>query len=116
MNQLSMLISILLSSFLCSIIAGAAWLLTNKSPDKEKLSPYECGFNPFNQSGHPVSIKFFLIAILFLVFDLEVVLILPWSVTTGLNFVLSQTMVWGFIIFLAWGLVYEWLAGGLEWE
>nr|AEP83091.1 NADH dehydrogenase subunit 3 [Alatina alata] len=107
---------ILISTILSLLIAVAAWFLSDKDPDKEKLSPYECGFDPFGQTGHPISIKFFLVAILFLVFDLEVSLLLPWSFSLSQTEWFNQIIVWVFLIILAWGLLYEWIAGGLEWE
>lgn len=67
------LVAILLSV----VIPFASFLLTEKSPDKEKLSVYECGFSPIYQPGKPFSVRFFIIAILFLVFDLEIVLLFP---------------------------------------
>nr|WOE91084.1 NADH dehydrogenase subunit 3 [Morbakka sp. MKL-2023] len=115
--EVYILIVFLLLSFIISLVIGvAAWLLSERSPDKEKLSPYECGFDPFGQPGHPISIKFFLVAILFLIFDLEVVLLLPWAVSFGQCTLFSQGFVWVFLLLLVLGLVYEWASGGLEWE
>jgi NADH:ubiquinone oxidoreductase subunit 3 (subunit A) len=68
---------IIFSVVLSIIIAIASYLLTDKSPDKEKVSVYECGFDPFHSPGKPFSIRFFLIAILFLVFDLEISYLFP---------------------------------------
>jgi NADH:ubiquinone oxidoreductase subunit 3 (subunit A) len=71
------IIFILLSLIICSILSTASLLLSNKSPDREKVTVYECGFNPFHSPGQPFSIRFFLIAILFLIFDLEVSFLFP---------------------------------------
>jgi len=71
------LLIILFSAVLSIVIAVASYLLTDKSPDKEKVSVYECGFDPFHSPGKPFSIRFFLIAILFLVFDLEISYLFP---------------------------------------
>ena len=68
---------ILISLILSTIICSASFLLSDKSPDKEKVSVYECGFDPFHSPGEPFSIKFFLIAILFLIFDLEISYLFP---------------------------------------
>nr|AET13169.1 NADH dehydrogenase subunit 3 [Chironex fleckeri] len=116
MEGLVLVLSITFSALLSVVIGFAAWFFSTKTPDKEKLSPYECGFDPIDQLGNPVSVKFFLIAILFLVFDLEVALLLPWSRTVGAIPLYNQGLVWVFILFLVWGLVYEWVAGGLDWE
>lgn len=110
------LLIIIFSVVLSIIIAIASYLLTDKSPDKEKVSVYECGFDPFHSPGKPFSIRFFLIAILFLVFDLEISYLFPWSCCTNLITLKGQIIVIVFLIILTLGLIYEWLKGGLEWE
>nr|AQN67702.1 NADH dehydrogenase subunit 3 [Semicossyphus reticulatus] len=107
-----MLISILLST----ILAIVSFWLPQMTPDHEKLSPYECGFDPLGSARLPFSLRFFLVAILFLLFDLEIALLLPlpWGdqlaspVTT---FVWASTV----LVLLTLGLIYEWTQGGLEW-
>nr|AET13187.1 NADH dehydrogenase subunit 3 [Carybdea xaymacana] len=116
MESFILLIFLVVSFLLSLIIAFAAWFLSDKAPDREKLSPYECGFDPFGQPGHPISIKFFLIAILFLIFDLEITLLIPWGYSFGGSSWFNFKLALIFIFLLVWGLVYEWLAGGLEWE
>nr|APG38538.1 NADH dehydrogenase subunit 3 [Kaloula sp. East Luzon] len=97
-------------------LALASFWLPALNPDTEKLSPYECGFDPLGSARLPYSMRFFLVAILFLLFDLEVALLLPSPWATQL---LSPThaISWAFIIItiLMIGLIYEWLKGGLEW-
>nr|YP_010570397.1 NADH dehydrogenase subunit 3 [Ophiophthalmus serratus]UZG65885.1 NADH dehydrogenase subunit 3 [Ophiophthalmus serratus] len=81
-----------------------------------KASPYECGFDPLNSSRLPFSFRFFLIAILFLIFDLEIALLIP--LPFSLNFTYYQNSIFFlalFIIILSIGLYYEWISGGLEW-
>nr|YP_009700632.1 NADH dehydrogenase subunit 3 [Xenopus muelleri]QEQ13729.1 NADH dehydrogenase subunit 3 [Xenopus muelleri] len=101
---------------LSSILAVLSFWLPQITPDLEKLSPYECGFDPLGSARLPFSMRFFLIAILFLLFDLEIALLLPspWAVQ-----LISPSMVitWAAIILtlLTLGLVYEWTQGGLEW-
>nr|QLI49139.1 NADH dehydrogenase subunit 3 [Natrix natrix] len=85
-------------------------------PDINKLSPYECGFDPFGNARTPISIQFFLVAILFILFDLEIILLLPipWSMNTNpptTTIMLTTTL----LMILTLGLLYEWLQGGLEW-
>nr|YP_008474746.1 NADH dehydrogenase subunit 3 [Oocatochus rufodorsatus]AGS12970.1 NADH dehydrogenase subunit 3 [Oocatochus rufodorsatus] len=85
-------------------------------PDINKLSPYECGFDPLGNARTPISIQFFLVAILFILFDLEIVLLLPipWSMNT--NPPNTTTMlITTLLTILTLGLLYEWLQGGLEW-
>nr|YP_010938095.1 NADH dehydrogenase subunit 3 [Orlitia borneensis]WLD03638.1 NADH dehydrogenase subunit 3 [Orlitia borneensis] len=91
------------------------WFTLTK-PDNEKLSPYECGFDPLKTVRPPLSIRFFLVAILFLLFDLEIALLLPLPWATQLPHP-TYTFIWTFIIMslLALGLLYEWIQGGLEW-
>nr|ACJ43538.1 NADH dehydrogenase subunit 3 [Chioglossa lusitanica] len=108
---LMLLISMILSAVLIII---SFWLPLN-NPDTEKLSPYECGFDPLGSARLPFSIRFFLIAILFLLFDLEIALLLPTPWASQL--LPLNTLFWStFILFLlTLGLIYEWLQGGLEW-
>nr|YP_010610935.1 NADH dehydrogenase subunit 3 [Hebius craspedogaster]WAP91769.1 NADH dehydrogenase subunit 3 [Hebius craspedogaster] len=85
-------------------------------PDINKLSPYECGFDPLGNARTPISIQFFLVAILFILFDLEIILLLPipWSMNTNppnTSIMLTFTL----LTVLTLGLLYEWLQGGLEW-
>nr|YP_002290799.1 NADH dehydrogenase subunit 3 [Daboia russelii]ACF60287.1 NADH dehydrogenase subunit 3 [Daboia russelii] len=85
-------------------------------PDINKLSPYECGFDPLGNARSPISIQFFLVAILFILFDLEIILLLPipWSMNTNPTNT-STLMASTLLITLTLGLLYEWLQGGLEW-
>ncbi len=110
------LIIFLISFILSGIILTLSSLLSDKSPDKEKVSVYECGFDPFHNPGEPFSIKFFLIGILFLIFDLEVTYLFPWSVGTNLINLKGQFIVYLFLFILVIGLIYEWVKGGLDWE
>nr|QCU46374.1 NADH dehydrogenase subunit 3 [Stomolophus sp. CG-2019] len=110
------LIITLLSLVLSTIIAMASYILGETSPDKEKVSVYECGFTPYNNPGNPISVRFFLIGILFLVFDLEISLLFPWSITSYLTSSYGIFIIFIFLLILTWGLIYEWIKGGLEWE
>lgn len=106
---------LIFTAALSSILITLGFWLPLNNPDTEKLSPYECGFDPLGSARLPFSIRFFLIAILFLLFDLEIALLLPtpWaSQISPLN-----TLLWSAIILLllTLGLVYEWMQGGLEW-
>nr|YP_010634229.1 NADH dehydrogenase subunit 3 [Ptyas korros]WBQ42968.1 NADH dehydrogenase subunit 3 [Ptyas korros] len=87
-----------------------------KKPDINKLSPYECGFDPTGNARTPISIQFFLVAILFILFDLEIVLLLPtpWSMNTNPPHT-TTILITTLLTILTLGLLYEWLQGGLEW-
>nr|YP_010310517.1 NADH dehydrogenase subunit 3 [Acromitus flagellatus]UMY76052.1 NADH dehydrogenase subunit 3 [Acromitus flagellatus] len=110
------LLIILISLLLSLLIALASYMLGDTSPDKEKASVYECGFTPYDNPGNPISVRFFLIGILFLVFDLEISLLFPWSISSYLSTYLGFWVIFLFILILTWGLIYEWVKGGLEWE
>jgi len=116
LDYLFVLVALFVSLGLSLIISLASYFLGDKSPDKEKVSVYECGFDPFHAPGEPFSIRFFLIAILFLVFDLEITFLFPWSTASSLIDLKGQLIVILFLVLLALGLVYEWLRGGLDWE
>nr|QNS38253.1 NADH dehydrogenase subunit 3 [Ramphastos sulfuratus] len=91
------------------------WLAPTK-PDSEKLSPYECGFDPLGSARLPFSIRFFLVAILFLLFDLEIALLLPLPWATQLpSPTTTLTLTFTILFLLTLGLIYEWVQGGLEW-
>lgn len=109
-------IFLIISIGLSAVISAASFILSEKTPDKEKVSVYECGFDPFHNPGEPFSIRFFLIAILFLIFDLEITYLLPWSNFSGYLTLNGQLIIYLFIIVLVVGLIYEWIKGGLEWE
>ncbi|AOR16338.1 NADH dehydrogenase subunit 3 (mitochondrion) [Malaclemys terrapin terrapin] len=101
---------------LSTILMALNYWLTLMKPDTEKLSPYECGFDPLESARLPFSIRFFLVAILFLLFDLEIALLLPlpWAIQLPSPI---YTFTWALIILLllTLGLIYEWVQGGLEW-
>lgn len=110
------LIFFIFSIVLSCIIFGLSFLLANHTPETEKLSSYECGFDPFEDARNTFDIRFYLVAILFIIFDLEAMFLFPWSVSlshlTSLGF---WTMI-DFLIELAIGFVYAWRIGALEWE
>lgn len=83
--------------------------------DTEKRSPYECGFEPFNDARITFDVKFYLVGILFLIFDLEVVFLFPWVLSLGYQPLLGFVSMIFFIILLTVGFIYEWKTGGLEW-
>ncbi|NP_115422.1 NADH dehydrogenase subunit 3 (mitochondrion) [Rhea pennata] len=114
MNMVSFML--LLSLALSTILTTLNFWLAQTNPDAEKLSPYECGFDPLGSARLPFSIRFFLVAILFLLFDLEIALLLPLPWAIQLPYPLL-TLLWTSILLalLTLGLIYEWAQGGLEW-
>nr|BBH37467.1 NADH dehydrogenase subunit 3 [Myersina macrostoma] len=114
---MSLITTILLITMLLStILAIVSFWLPQMNPDQEKLSPYECGFDPLGSARLPFSMRFFLVAILFLLFDLEIALLLPLPWGDQLPTPL-YTFSWAalVLVLLTLGLIYEWLQGGLEW-
>jgi NADH-quinone oxidoreductase subunit A len=101
---------------LAVVIVLASFIVARQRPNSEKLSPYECGFEPFADARSKFDVRFYLVAILFIIFDLEVAFLFPWAVA------LSKIGLFGFwsmIVFLGVltvGFIYEWKKGALEWE
>ncbi len=97
-----------------------AYVLAPQKPDPEKLSAYECGFNAFDDARMKFDVRFYLVSILFIIFDLEVAFLFPWAVSmfdlprAGMEFAFWSMMV--FLGVLTVGFVYEWKKGALEWE
>nr|ACH99450.1 NADH dehydrogenase subunit 3 [Dibamus novaeguineae] len=105
-----------IAMLLVVILILVSFWFPQMNPDTEKTSPYECGFDPLGSARLPFSLRFFLVAILFLLFDLEIALLLPlpWAVNLQ-NPTTTITWTSAIIILLTLGLIYEWLEGGLEW-
>uniref|UniRef100_UPI00315D5F6A NADH dehydrogenase subunit 3 n=1 Tax=Arenaria melanocephala TaxID=279931 RepID=UPI00315D5F6A len=114
MNMITFMLA--LSLVLSIILTTVNFWLAQMNPDSEKLSPYECGFDPLGSARLPFSIRFFLVAILFLLFDLEIALLLPlpWAIQLP-SPLMTLTWTSTIIALLTLGLVYEWAQGGLEW-
>lgn len=92
------------------------YLLSPKHPDAEKLSPYECGFEPFDDARSPFDVRFYLVAILFIIFDLETAFLVPWAVVFRDLGWFGMIAMGIFLGLLTIGFVYEWKKGALEWE
>ena len=92
------------------------FIFSPKKPDPEKLSAYECGFEPFDDSRMEFDVRFYLVAILFIIFDLEIAFLFPWAISLGS---LGAVGFWSMMVFLGIltiGFIYEWKKGALEWE
>ena len=86
------------------------------NPDPEKLSAYECGFEPFSDSRIEFDIRFYLVAILFIIFDLEIAFLFPWAISLGSIGLFGFWSMMIFLLILTIGFIYEWKKGALEWE
>ena len=98
------------------LMITASYLVAQQRPDSDKLSPYECGFDPFDNARGRFDVRFYLVAILFIIFDLEVAFLFPWAITLG---EIGLFGFWSMVVFLGVltiGFVYEWKKGALEWE
>ncbi len=115
-NYLPILVFLVLGIFFGVMPMMAGFMLGPRRPDSEKLSPYECGFEAFEDSRMKFDVRYYLVAILFIIFDLEIAFLFPWAI------VLDEIGMFGFIamvIFLGIlviGFIYEWKKGALEWE
>ena len=87
-----------------------------KKPDPEKLSTYECGFEPFEDSRIEFDVRFYLVAILFIIFDLEIAFLFPWAISLGKIGLLGFLSMMIFLFILTIGFIYEWKKGALDWE
>ena len=92
------------------------YLFSPKKPDPEKLSAYECGFEPFNDSRMEFDVRFYLVAILFIIFDLEIAFLFPWAISLGKIGFLGFISMMIFLLILTVGFLYEWKKGALDWE
>ncbi len=92
------------------------FLFSPKNPDSEKLSAYECGFEAFEDSRLEFDVRFYLVAILFIIFDLEIAFLFPWAISLGNIGVLGFWSMMIFLGVLTIGFIYEWKKGALEWE
>ena len=114
-EYLPILVFLGMASALAIILILAAAIIAVRNPDPEKVSAYECGFNAFDDARMKFDVRFYLVSILFIIFDLEVAFLFPWAV----NFAgLSDTAFWGMMLFLGVltvGFAYEWKKGALEW-
>ena len=104
-----------------ALILSLGFLILNfafspKNPDPEKLSAYECGFEPFNDSRMEFDIRFYLVAILFIIFDLEIAFLFPWAITLGNIGIFGFFSMMLFLFILTIGFIYEWKKGALDWE
>ena len=115
-EYLGILIYVLFAMFLSFLIVTLSYFLVTQSPETEKLSTYECGFDPYEDSRNRFHIRFYIVAILFLLFDIEIIFFLPWSVSVSqLNLLGFWSMI-EFLLELGIGFIYVWSVGAIEWD
>jgi NADH-quinone oxidoreductase subunit A len=110
------LVFLVIAGGIAMAMITASFVAARQRPDSEKLSPYECGFDPFEDARVRFDVRYYLVAILFIIFDLEVAFLFPWAVSLGDIGIFGF---WSMIVFLGVltvGFAYEWMKGALEWE
>lgn len=101
---------------LAIVMVVIPFIVALRRPDKEKLSAYECGFEAFSDARGKFDVRFYLVSILFIIFDLEIAFLFPWAITLGKIGVFGFWSMMVFLAVLTVGFIYEWKKGGLEWE
>ena len=116
LEYLPILIFIGIAGVIALALAVAPMVIAPSKPDAEKLSAYECGFNAFGDARMKFDERFYLVSILFIIFDLEVAFLFPWAITLGDTGVFAFWSMVVFLVVLTVGFIYEWKKGALEWE
>ena len=115
-NYLSIIIFLFIALFLSIGFVLANFLAAPNNPDPEKLSAYECGFEAFDDARSKFDVKFYLVSILFIIFDLEIAFLFPWAVSLKNIGALGFYSMMFFLFILTVGFIYEWKNGALDWE
>ena len=115
-NYLPILVFICVGVLVGVIAISIGFVLAPRHPDSEKLSPYECGFEPFEDSRIKFDVRYYLVAILFIIFDLEIAFLFPWAVSLDAVGAFGIIAMGVFLVVLVVGFVYEWKKGALEWD
>lgn len=116
LGYFNILLLLTIAILLAIVLVLLSYFISVKKEDPEKLSPYECGFDPFDDARNNFDIRFYLVAILFIVFDIEVTFLFPWTLTVHSLPFIGIVSMFSFLIILTIGFVYEWRKGGLEWN
>ena len=115
-DYLSIILFLIIALGLSAAFIVINFVLSPKKPDPEKLSAYECGFEPFDDSRMEFDVRFYLVAILFIIFDLEIAFLFPWAISLGSIGLLGFCSMMIFLFILTVGFIYEWKKGALDWE
>ena len=113
---LPVLVFLVIAAVIAVAMVGGSLLAARQKPYAEKLSAYECGFEAFDDARRRFDVRYYLVAILFIIFDLEVAFLFPWAITLGATRLFSFLSLMGFLGVLIAGFIYEWCKGALEWE
>ena len=112
---LYILIHFIIAIIMGLIILSFSYLFITQQPDTEKLSSYECGFDPFGDARNPFNIHFYLVGILFIIFDLEITFLFPWGISLKYIGIFGYWSMFFFLLLLTLGFIYEWVKGALNW-
>ena len=115
-DYLPLVVFIAIAGVIGLVLLVTPFIIAYKNPDPEKVSAYECGFDPFDDARMKFDVRFYLVSLLFIIFDLEVAFLFPWAVTLGR---IGLVGFWSMMVFLGVltvGFIYEWKKGALEWE
>ena len=115
-DYFSIILFLIIALFLSVGFIFVNYLAAPQNPDPEKLSAYECGFEPFDDSRMEFDVRFYLVAILFIIFDLEIAFLFPWAISLGNIGIFGFWSMMIFLAILTVGFIYEWKKGALEWE
>ena len=115
-DYLSIILFLIIALGLSTSFIVINFILAPQKPDPEKLSAYECGFEPFEDSRMEFDVRFYLVAILFIIFDLEIAFLFPWAISLGNIGLLGFCSMMVFLSILTVGFIYEWKKGALDWE
>lgn len=116
MEYFNILVFLLVSTILSLVIVLASMALVLRNGDIEKISAYECGFHPFEDTRSRFEVRFYLVAILFIIFDLEITFLFPWGLVLNVIGPLGFWSMFIFLLILVVGFIYEWKKGALDWE
>jgi NADH-quinone oxidoreductase subunit A len=115
-EYLPVLMFLAVATLLACVIIGFSYVISVKKPDNEKLSQYECGFEAFSEARSRFDVRFYLVAILFIIFDLEIAFLFPWAISLESIGVFGFWSMMVFLTILTVGFIYEWKKGALDWE
>ncbi len=116
LGYLPILIFLGIAIIVAAAAVAASYIIVRQHPDSAKNSAYECGFEAFGDARHKFDVRFYLVAILFIIFDLEVAFLFPWAISLGKIGVFGFWSMMVFLTILTIGFIYEWRKGALEWE
>ena len=116
LEYLPILMFLVIAAAFSAVIVGGSWLVSKQYPNLAKNSAYECGFEPFGDARSKFEVRYYLVGILFIIFDLEVAFLFPWAVSLGKIGLFGFFSMLVFLGVLTVGFIYEWRKGALEWE